>query len=207
VSSRGEEWKYLPGTLIEVKGIQQALKPAAWNARVFSGANASEEKLKSLTGSNAPDVLHIATHGFFSDATTGNPLLQTGILLAGGNRSWQGNEPGNGMDDGILTAAEVSYLDFSKTSLVVLSACETGLGKIESNEGVFGLQRAFALSGVDRIMMSMWKVSDQETAIFMQQFYGFLSEGHSLHAAYLLAQKAMSARYSPYFWAAFVLQE
>jgi CHAT domain-containing protein len=137
-----------------------------------------------MSGKNSPDVMHIATHGFFfPDKSTKpkidenmfesaeNPLFRSGLLFAGGNLSWQGKDRPQGTDDGILTAYEVSTLDLSKTKLVVLSACETGLGEIKGNEGVYGLQRAFKKAGVEYIIMSLWQVPDKETSEFMQMFY------------------------------------
>jgi CHAT domain-containing protein/antitoxin component YwqK of YwqJK toxin-antitoxin module/tetratricopeptide (TPR) repeat protein len=203
--TRGDTWNYLPGTLAEVQGVDALLRPAGLEVRSVTGNKASEEVFKSFSGQQAPGILHIATHGFFRNEEYGNPMYSTGLLLAGGNKSWQGNKPGNGLDDGILTAAEVSYLNMSNTKLVVLSACETGLGQLRSNEGVFGLQRAFILAGVPNLMMSMWKVSDKETAIFMQAFYRNLAEGKPVHEAFTATQKEMSRRYSPYYWAAFQL--
>lgn len=203
--TRGDSWTYLPGTLVEVQGVDALLRPAGLSVRSITGTKASEEVIKSLSGDQASGILHIATHGFFRYQDYGNPMYSTGLLLAGGNKSWNGNKPGNGLDDGILTAAEVSYLNMSNTSLVVLSACETGLGQLRSNEGVFGLQRAFILAGVPNLIMSMWKVSDKETALFMQTFYRYLSEQKPLHEAFSSTQKELSRRYSPYYWAAFQL--
>ncbi|GAB3947510.1 hypothetical protein GCM10028805_19880 [Spirosoma harenae] len=99
-----------------------------------------------------------------------NPLLRSGLAMAGANHVWLGGKPIAGMDDGILTALEVSDLDLSNTKLAVLSACETGLGQITS-EGVFGLQRAFKLAGVRYLLISLWKVRDDYIAEYMALFY------------------------------------
>ena len=210
LQTRGGDWKYLPGTRAEVKAILQLAEKKGGKGAVYTGAAASEDLLKQTTGSTAPDILHFATHGFFgnsSDRYAGtNPLFESGLLLAGGGRSWAGDRP-SGLNDGILTAAEVSFLNLSRTRLVVLSACETGLGIIDANEGVFGLQRAFNLAGVENMLMSMWKISDRETALFMQTFYGYLFDGADVHTAFRQTQRDMSQQLGPYYWAAFVLQQ
>lgn len=207
VITRGDNWKYLPGTLAEVQGIDRQIKETKWKVEEVTGTLATEELVRGFSGDHAPDILHIATHGFFLDNSQGDPLHRSGILLAGGNRSWQGDRPSGGLQDGIFTAAEVSYLDLHKTKLVVLSACETGLGAVDANEGVFGLQRGFALAGVDHTIMSLWKVSDKETALFMQTFYGQLAAGLSIQEAFARTRDSMSKRFAPYYWAAFVLQQ
>lgn len=210
VSTRGGEWNYLPGTLQEVKSIDILLQSTHSATELFTGSNALEDRFKSFSG-NAPGIIHISTHGFFVDQmpgvaiATSDAMYRSGLLLAGGNRSWQGEQLPENLNDGILTAAEVSFMDLSDCNLAVLSACETGLGTVRSDEGVFGLQRAFKLAGVENIAMSLWKVSDKETALFMEYFYGNLMQGMELHTAFRNAQQAMSKRYGPYYWAAFIL--
>lgn len=208
--TRGGNWNYLPGTLQEVKTINKLLQTAKDTIAMYTGSNASEDNFKSFSG-NAPEIMHISTHGFFTDQLPGNSISQSdamyrsGLLLAGGNRSWQGEQLPNDLNDGILTAAEVSFLDLSNCKLAVLSACETGLGAVRSDEGVFGLQRAFKLAGVENIIMSLWKVSDTETALFMEYFYSNMMQGMDLDKAFRNAQLTMSKRYGPYYWAAFIL--
>jgi CHAT domain-containing protein len=111
------------------------------------------------------------------------------------------------IDDGILTAYEVSNLYLPNTRLVVLSACETGLGDIQGSEGVYGLQRAFKMAGVQNLIMSLWKVPDVETAEFMEIFYSNLFDGKSVNNAFYLAQTQMKNKYraEPYKWAAWIL--
>jgi CHAT domain-containing protein/tetratricopeptide (TPR) repeat protein len=223
----GETWSYLPGTLREAESIATTAKQKGIQVTLFSGKAATEEKLKALTGKNAPDVLHIATHGFFfpdpkekpvddgfiSDKqetvfkASDNPLNRSGIVLAGANKTWNGAEKPDGREDGILTAYEASYLPLANTKLVVLSACETGLGDVKGSEGVYGLQRAFKQAGAEYLLMSLWKVPDNETAEFMSTFYGHYFGGSPIEDAYLLTQKAMREKYrnDPYKWAAFVL--
>ncbi|MEI9909495.1 MAG: CHAT domain-containing protein [Bacteroidota bacterium] len=98
-------------------------------------------------------------------------------------------------------------MDLSKTHLVVLSACETALGDIKGNEGVFGLQRAFKLAGVKNMILSLWRVPDAETAELMTTFYNYYIKGKPVREAFNAAQKDMRAKYKPYYWAAFVLIE
>ena len=186
---------------------------------------ANEESFKALSG-NSPATLHIATHGFFLQdekqiRQTGfmqlmgdekrvyrNPLLRSGLLFAGANRAWTNTDVVPGIEDGILTAEEISQLDLSKTKLVVLSACETGLGEVQNSEGVFGLQRAFKLAGVETLVMSLWKVDDTATKDFMITFYQNLMEGKSKLQSFKTAQNFVREKYrNPYYWAAFVMMD
>jgi len=136
-----------------------------------------------------------------------NPLLRSGIIMAGANRVWGGAEPVAGKEDGIVTAYEISNMDLSNTDLVVLSACETALGDIRGTEGVFGLQRAFKLAGVQNMILSLWQVPDKETADLMSLLYTNKLKGMTNYEAFNDAQDVMRKKYSPYYWAAFVLIE
>lgn len=133
-----------------------------------------------------------------------NPLMRSGLVLAGANDIWQ-RDPNDEGEDGVLTAQEVSNLNLTNTKLVVLSACETGLGDIKGSEGVFGLQRAFKMAGAQYLIMSLWQVPDKETAEFMKHFYKTLTKQKDIKYAFQTAQRIMSKKYDPYFWAAFVL--
>ncbi|NRA93390.1 MAG: CHAT domain-containing protein, partial [Psychroserpens sp.] len=169
-------WTYLKGTKKEVDRINELLP----TSKVLSQKEATETAFKSLSG-NSPSVLHIATHGyFFPDLEdkkqkrnldekspyiqTENPLLRSGLILANANYAWKNGSNPYEEDDGILTGLEISNLDLKNTDIVVLSACETGLGDIPSSEGVYGLQRAFKMAGVNTIIMTLWEVPDKETA-------------------------------------------
>ena len=224
--NRGEEWGFLPGTLTEIQSLRPLFKAKNADVLWFTGKEASESAVKRLSG-KSPSILHLATHGFFYENTTladslqsihlaknryelsKDPLLRSGLVLAGGNRWWEQGETSAGNEDGILTAMEISNLDLSATALVVLSACETGLGDIDGSEGVYGLQRAFKMAGVDHIIMSLWQVPDVETAEFMELFYGEWLGGKSLRTAFTHAQRSMAKTYKkqPNKWAAFVLME
>ena len=137
-------------------------------------------------------------------------MIRSGLLLAGANHAWKTGKPFKpDMEDGILTAYEISQMDLSNTELVVLSACETGLGDIQGNEGVYGLQRAFKIAGAKYLMMSLWQVPDFQTQELMTVFYQkWLTEKMPIPDAFHEAQQTMRKKYEhPYFWAGFVLVE
>ncbi len=136
-----------------------------------------------------------------------NPLMRSGLVFAGANDVWSKQTQNDSIDDGVLTAQEVSTIDMRKTELVVMSACETGLGDIKGSEGVYGLQRAFKMAGVDYLIMSLWQVPDKETEEFMASFYKKLISTNNIKQSFAETQKEMRAKYDPYFWAAFVLIE
>jgi CHAT domain-containing protein len=135
-----------------------------------------------------------------------NPLMRSGLVLAGANDVWVNIEKGE-TDDGVLTAQEVTQIDMRNNDLVVLSACETGLGDIKGSEGVYGLQRALKMAGVKFIIMSLWEIPDKETVEFMGTFYNNLLKVKDIKEAFYATQKTMRAKYDPYYWAAFVLME
>jgi CHAT domain-containing protein len=135
-----------------------------------------------------------------------NPLMRSGLVFAGANNVWSKQEKAEG-DDGVLTAQEVAHIDMRKTDLVVMSACETGLGDIRGSEGVYGLQRAFKMAGANYLIMSLWQVPDKETVEFMTIFYTKLLVDKNINKAFKETQKAMRQKYDPYYWAAFVLIE
>ncbi|MBU0487844.1 MAG: CHAT domain-containing protein [Bacteroidetes bacterium] len=214
-------WAFLEGTQKEVTEISHQFEKMNWQPLVFSGQMANETTFKSLLGKNSPRILHIATHGFFCpepdsavwasspNRFTGsrNPLMRSGLVLAGGNRAWSGMPPLPGTDDGILTAEEISNTFLGNTDLVVLSACETGLGDIRRGEGVYGLQRAFLVAGAKSVIMSLWQVPDSETTELMELFYENWLSGKTKYDAFHDAQSELSKKYDPFFWAAFVLVE
>lgn len=220
-NERGK-WGPIPSTKKEIDDISALLTRKGIKVSVFEGYLANEESFKALSG-NAPDILHIATHGFaittpqkakenkFVASTTAYTqkdtyMMWTGLMLAGGNNIWQGNFNLTNVEDGILTADEISRLDLSNTRLVVLSACETAKGEIDPVEGVYGLQRAFKMAGVQTIVMSLWKVQDEATSMLMGQFYTYLTDGVEKHKALWKAMMDVREKYKdPYFWAGFVM--
>jgi len=214
----------LPGTAAEAKVLKTILP----QARVLTGAGATKSALKEAA---APSILHIATHGFFledaeppsepagglglldnsqpaTDATNSkwstqitNPLLRSGLGLAGANLHKGGTE------DGVLTALEVAGLDLWGTRLVVLSACDSGVGEVKNGEGVYGLRRALVLAGSETQVMSLWPVSDQGTRDLMIGYYKGLVAGRGRSEALRQVQLKMLTdpkRNHPYYWASFI---
>ena len=179
----------------------------------YMGQDATEASFHSRSGMGDV-VLHVSTHGFFHEDEAHekdfNPMYNSGLFFAGANSTWASTDTTqveeNPMDDGILRADEIQHLDFSDCSLAVLSACKTGLGKSESIEGIYGLQRAFKLAGVDRIIMSLWNVNDLCTAELMSLFYRFYLVGDTEEDALNKAIEIIRKSYdSPRYWGAFVL--
>jgi CHAT domain-containing protein len=216
-------WLPLPGTRQEARAIAKLM-----DVKPLLGASAQESAVKHVRG---PRVLHIATHGFFladqkapdpgsrslraavnperasplpvAAAHIENPLLRAGLVLAGANR------PAGASDDGILTALELAGLDLSGTQLVVLSACDTGLGTLENGEGVYGLRRAVVLAGADAQVATLWKVDDKATRTVMTRFYEELEAGlgraEALRRIQLEMARATDATWShPFYWASFL---
>ncbi|WP_418992907.1 tetratricopeptide repeat protein [Alistipes sp.] len=226
--TRGTVWSYLGGTRREVEQIERPLTERGYATALITGDEGVEERFKALTGSRT-GLIHIATHGFYLPAERpaaagGRPepeeeqraLRRAGLLFAGANNAWLGRARlSDEIDDGILTAAEIAQLDLRGADLVVLSACQTGLGEV-TGEGVFGLQRAFKKAGVQTLVMSLWEVSDQATSTMMTAFYERLGQGLSKREAFRAAQQAVREQSflkegkrcsgeDPYFWASFIL--
>ncbi len=215
-------WDGLSGTAEEASLIKELLP----GARVLTGRAATEGALKSVS---APRVLHLSTHGFFltarpappvdkrsaaaegaeinnalsrRTAASENPLLRSGLALAGANR-----RRGGAGDDGILTALEASALDLWGTKLVVLSACETGVGDINNGDGVYGLRRALVLAGAESQLMSLWQVDDAATRELMVRYYERLVKGEGRGEALRRIQLEMATRKGtahPFYWASFI---
>ena len=178
-TGHGSSLNPLPSTQVEVDAINKLLKDAGWQVTPYTDDRALEEVMQRV---RSPRVVHIATHGFFltdqqiaqqAKASGGqrvaiaDPMLRSGLFFAGANRIWSGGAPVAGLDDGMLTAYEASQLDLQGTELVVLSACETGLGQQSNGEGVFGLRRGLQEAGAEAVLMSMWSVPDRETQELM----------------------------------------
>ena len=214
-------WTYLPNTQAEVDNITNLLSASAITVVSYCGVEGTEESFKALDGTH-PGLLHMATHGFylpysFAESTdlgvdhekliaaTPNALVRSGLILSNGGRAWKGESIPQGVEDGILQANEIAGINLSGTSLLVLSACETALGDI-SSDGVYGLQRAFKMAGVETIIMSLWEVDDRVTSLFMTYFYEAWTSGKTKHAAFVSAQKKLIKQYpDPYYWAAFIM--
>jgi len=194
----------------------------------YTGNAGNEESFKHLSGTKT-GVIHLSTHGFFlpdienkavedivqrlggaKEKPFENSLLRSGLIMSGANNQWLAKEyiMQDGVEDGILTADEISRLNLINTKLVVLSACETGLGDVKNSEGVFGLQRAFKLAGVESLIMSLWKVPDDATSELMTNFYHQWLSGQTKQNAFKAAQQKVREKYkSPYYWAAFVMMD
>jgi len=199
-------------------------------AQLWLEKGALEKRIKAC---RSPLILHLATHGFFlkdqaddlSAAQRGlgapgwvaghqvsgprveNPLLRSGLALAGANWKCRGFTPPPEAEDGWLTAEDVSGMDLLATELAVLSACDTAKGEVRVGEGVFGLRRAFVLAGAKTLVMSLWEVPDKQTQELMVGFYHYLLAGQGRAEALLQAQLDMKKKYPhPYFWGAFICQ-
>lgn len=224
---------YLPWTKKEAESINSLLKRNNINSTLYTASKANEESFKSLSGKHN-NILHIGTHGFawtdsiaqkqdyfsqyqkmhmfenesYPHKFTIDPLERCGLLFAGANIALQGNNKNfpEGVQDGILTAKEISLMDLRGADLVVLSACETAKGDITS-EGVFGLQRAFKMAGAQTIIMSLWSVDDQATQILMTEFYNnWIGKHQSKREAFRNAQNTVRSQYEkPEYWAGFVM--
>lgn len=219
INTRGN-WAYLQNTLLEVEQIEDLLKDNGVDVATYTGSRATEVAFKQLDGTQA-DIIHIATHGYYipqaqrnaipyfansaNTVSVQDELFYSGLILSGGQIAWADStfKPDN--NDGILTAYEISKLDLHNVDLVVLSACETGLGD-DLFDGIFGLQRAFKKAGVSSILMSLWQIDDKITAEYMGLFYEKLSNGFSIHDAYIITVLNMKKNYpDANYWASFVL--
>ena len=222
----------LPQTKIEVEQIAKELKKEQWNYNLLTGDDGTEESFKSLSGRRV-NTLHISTHGFYytpeeadkigynflrMDNRLASPedksLTRSGLIMSGANHILEGEELPDDVEDGILTAKEIANVDLRGLDLVVLSACQTGLGDISQGEGVFGLQRGFKKAGAKSILMSLWEVDDKATQILMTQFYKNLVAGMSKRQSLQSAQKYLrmyknekgeQCYNEPKYWAAFIL--
>ena len=226
---RGGKLEPLPNTKVEVQAIHSLLKKQGWRVEVYTEEKALEEAVKRI---RQPRVLHAATHGFFlpdqkrqkrqkrrlrssgpqRPSGMENPMLRSGLYFAGANRVLSGRAPPAELEDGVLTAYEATGLNLHGTELVVLSACETGLGQVRNGEGVFGLHRALQVAGAEAVLMSLWSVPDRETQELMTLFYSKWLAGQNKHEAFREAQLELRTkvreRYEedlPFYWGAFVL--
>lgn len=209
----------LPGTEKEIRDIEKYLKNNNWEVSAFTDSMAVKS---SLINSKSPAIIHIATHGFFLEDVnkggkelvgidekkmTDNPLLKSGLFFSGAdNFISSAQESKVEEENGLLTAFEAMNLDLENTDLVVLSACETGLGEIQNGEGVFGLRRAFQQAGAKTILASLWKVNDNATQELMSKFYSYLVTGMAKRDAFNKAQKYVRDKYpEPYYWGSFIM--
>ena len=204
----------LPGTTMEALAIEEIN-----GARLLSGIDATKANVLCTT---SPEVLHFATHAFVLNKDAGkgkelgvlpfgavshaesagyylgpvlDPYLRSGLALAGANWRWTMSMPGSGAGDGVLWAREVLWMDLRRTKLVVLSACETAQGEGLSSFGVSSLAEAFLLAGVRTVVASIWRLPDEEGAIFMKDFYGRLYSGYSIVESLKYAKRLAMTRW------------
>ncbi|MCF8247125.1 MAG: CHAT domain-containing protein [Saprospiraceae bacterium] len=205
-------WNDLPWTEKEVDEISGILQKTGYSTLLLKGEAPQKHSLQEHVSQN-PDLqlIHFATHGFFTTEDllqvkskidvdkTNLELTQSGLVLANANAAESG--------DALITAFEISEMELSQTDLVVLSACDTGLGQVYENEGVYGMQRAFKIAGAEYIIMSLWKVDDRDTKVFMTDFYrNYLEKGMTIENAFYATQKMMKESvFYPVKWAGFVL--
>jgi CHAT domain-containing protein len=208
----------LPGTATEVQAIGELLRGKNWLVSTYQGEQTLEEVVTSAVH---PRLLHVATHGFFLSDQDGrrgesltaqtlgfeDPMLRSGLFFAGADRTLKSQPPIEGVESGVLTAYEATTLNLLGTELVVLSACETGLGEVKNGEGVFGLRRGLQESGADSVLMSLWSVPDRETQELMTTFYenwlNGMEKPEALRLAQIKERDVVKRRYGrdlPYAW-------
>lgn len=216
-------WGQLKATAAELQDLQNAYTGS--HLGFYEKSDATEGHFKQLDNKEI-NLIHLATHGFYisdrdlklsRNSITSNHYINQvaasegqgrgGLLLSGANYSWNHEIP-DSIEDGILATEEIEELSFNNLELVVLSACETGLG--ESNiDGVWGLQRAFRVAGARRQVVSLLKVDDERTMEFMGELHRSISESHNVYDSFKKAQSYMYSKYkhNPRFWASFILLE
>lgn len=230
-------FSYLDGTMEEIGNISMMCLESDIQVDMYCDNEGSETTFKNLSGADI-NVMHIATHGFyyanksigkklslenlfhhlssnnyneyFDPINEDKMLTRSGLILAGANNTLKRIQLPQGVEDGILYANEVANLNLSKTNLLVLSACQSGLGDINSSEGVFGLQRGFKLAGARTIVMSLWKVHDKATQILMSEMYKNIGAGQSIREALSNAQLTLRTTQGGLFdkaeyWASFII--
>lgn len=229
-------WQYLPGTLSEALDVTDILAKRGVKVQLDTGFLATESRLREAAALGGISIWHLATHGFFYPnpklqqnivveldeqvdmafrgggrgmygySSNRDPMMRSGVVFAGVNDALS-SENVLKFSNGVLTAAEVEWIPLRGAELVVLSACETGLGDISGNEGVYGLQRAFRIAGAKKLIMSLWQVPDNETREFFGHFYNSYAKSGDASEAMRNARLIMGKKYDPYYWAAFILVE
>ena len=224
MAERGASVTNLQGAKKEAEAIEYLLYNAGKKYRIYEERNGTEESFKALSGRNI-SLLHIATHGFSypitnqpneqldwlnssaaSNSMPTDPLCYSGLLFAGCNNKLQHPQDfPSDIEDGVLTAQEISQLNLQGLQLAVLSACQTGTGMLRE-DGVFGVQRGFKKAGAHTLVMSLWSVNDAATQLMMTSFYEALLAGHPRHDAFLKAQATVRAAFpEPHYWAPFIM--
>lgn len=195
---------FLPGTYDEVIRIQNLLSRANMRVSAKTGLSGDVDSFRSLSG-ESPSIIHIATHAIWNENSDKKESLKNGGLLF--SSSINEDKVPVMERHNFIYAQEISTMDFSNTSLAVLSACQTGIGHI-TDDGVWGIQRGFKMAGVQTILMSLWQVDDAATALLMSTFYQELLQTGSKHEAFKLAQKELKEKFEdPYYWAGFIMMD
>lgn len=220
--SRGAMNGFLQGSMEEAMFIENLFKQNGKDVDLYVGSQANEESLKAYSG-KAPQILHLSTHGFtFTTVNDQNEhrniiedinliekkkstsLLYSGLMMAGSDRTWNGENVPQGVEDGILTAYELSQLNLKGCDLTVLSACETGLGHFDTTGNEAGLKQALKQAGVGSIIFSLWQIPDVASSMLMQNFYQFILQGKQPREALQEAQAKVAKEFpEPYYWAGF----
>ena len=205
-------------SITEVMQADSILTQQGFVTDVITGKFATEEALEVLPNKG---IFHIATHGYhfkvedvlrrndiFDHINISDPMLRTGLYLSGVNTTLVNGRQTDKYADGLLSSREIATMNFLDTDLVILSACSSGHGEL-SEDGVFGLQRAFKKAGANSIIMSLWKVHDKATNEFIRQFYeNYICKEEDKYTAFTNAQKALreSEEFSdPFYWASFII--
>ncbi|MGM9816179.1 MAG: CHAT domain-containing protein [Lepagella sp.] len=208
-------FEYLPHTLAEVESIAAIVQ----NSSIYTGTDATEQRIKAFDWPRMTGVFHIATHGYSlptptmdnnvdTTSTIMSVRLRSGLLMAGANYSLSGLSPTD--EDGILTSQEIASLDMGNVELAVLSACSSGMGDLTNITGVvYGVADAMKSAGVKRILATLWDIPDEASSFAMQYFYKHLTSGHSIaHSLRLMRQDMQGYGYTnPFYWASFVCIE
>ena len=207
-------WYFLKETHNEVNEIKFLLQDKGYKINLHTGKSCSEGMIKTELKNNTPNILHIATHGYYpvvNDSvlsfTQTASYARSGLVMAGANSCKSLNKTIDNFGDGILSAPEITSLNLSNTNLVVLSACESGKGKISHIDELYGLQRAFKIAGAKSIIYTLWKIPDESTKKFMVFFYNKLSEGNTIKESFFLSKNYMKKNYPAYYWGGFQLIE
>lgn len=217
------KWKELANTIAEIKYVGASLSSKGFSVKTYERNKGTETAFKSLSGSRT-GLIHVAAHGFYFDESQTERIgflknkggiveNRSGLVLAGGQRAFDNNFGVNSNSDGVLTAGEIVGMDLSGTDLLVLSACQTGLGDVV-RDGVYGIQRSFKIAGVNSLIMSLWEVDDKATSLLMKTFYEDYLNGKAKDVAFRNAiNKVRNYKddngdtpfTAPYYWAAFIM--
>jgi CHAT domain-containing protein len=221
VLKRNSKFKlnYLPGTLEEISSVSNLLAADNVKFQIVKGDDAKEEKFYEYIIDKSPAILHFATHGYFlddsvktiesEDININKSLMQNGIFLSNSQKTWDKGIIGYDKSDGIINGLEIASTNLSNTELVVLSACNSGRGRIINREGVYGLQKGFKLAGAKSILYTLWPIPDKETVDFITKYYKHLLEEKNTSLAYRKTVLELllldQYRATPSIWAGFVL--